>query len=76
MNPRTKIVAFTHVSNTLGTITPAARMIELAHQTGAKVLVDGAQAAAHLKTDMRALDCEFYVISGHKVFGPTGIGVL
>lgn len=76
LGPRTKIVAVTHVSNALGTITPVRRIIEMARSWGAAVLVDGAQAAAHLKVDVRALDCDFYVLSGHKVYGPTGIGVL
>ncbi len=76
LSARTKLVAFTHVSNALGTITPVFEMIDMAHRHGAKVLVDGAQAAAHLKVDVKALDCDFYVFSGHKVFGPTGIGVL
>lgn len=76
LGPRTKIVAVTHVSNALGTITPVRRIIEMARIWGATVLVDGAQAAAHLKVDVRALDCDFYVLSGHKVYGPTGIGVL
>lgn len=76
LTPRTKIVAFTHVSNVLGTITPAAEMIRLAHGAGAVVLLDGAQAVSHLPVDVRGLDCDFYVLSGHKIFGPTGIGVL
>jgi cysteine desulfurase/selenocysteine lyase len=76
LGPRTKIVAVTHVSNALGTITPVRRIIEMARRWGAAVLVDGAQAAAHLKVDVRALDCDFYVLSGHKIYGPTGIGVL
>ncbi len=76
LGPRTKIVAITHVSNALGTITPVRRIIQLARAWGAAVLVDGAQAAAHLPIDVRALDCDFYVLSGHKVYGPTGIGVL
>jgi cysteine desulfurase/selenocysteine lyase len=76
LNKKTKIVSFTHVSNALGTITPAAEMIRLAHRCGAKVLVDGAQAAAHMKVDVQALGCDFYAFSGHKLFGPTGIGVL
>lgn len=76
LSNKTKIVAFTHVSNALGTITPVAEMIDMAHQYGAKVLVDGAQAAAHIKVDVQALDCDFYALSGHKIFGPTGIGVL
>jgi cysteine desulfurase/selenocysteine lyase len=76
LGPRTRIVAVAHVSNTLGTITPIRRIIELAHQVGAVALVDGAQAAPHLRVDVRALDADFYAFSGHKVFGPTGIGVL
>lgn len=76
LSTKTRLVAFTHVSNTLGTITPAAEIIALAHRHGAKVLIDGAQAVAHLKVDVQALDCDFYVFSGHKLFGPTGVGVL
>jgi cysteine desulfurase / selenocysteine lyase len=76
LGPRTRIVAVAHVSNTLGTITPIRRIIEMAHQVGAVALVDGAQAAPHLRIDVRALDADFYAFSGHKVFGPTGIGVL
>jgi cysteine desulfurase/selenocysteine lyase len=76
LGPRTKIVAVAHVSNALGTINPLHRMIELAHAQGAAVVVDGAQAVPHLSVDVHALDCDFYVFSGHKVYGPTGIGVL
>ena len=76
LNPRTRMVAFCHVSNALGTINPAKQMIEMAHKVGALVLVDGAQAAPHLKIDVQALDADFYTFSGHKVFGPTGIGIL
>ena len=76
LGPRTKIVAVTHVSNALGTITPVQRIIEMAHRWNIPVLVDGAQAVPHLKVDVQALDCDFYVFSGHKVYGPTGIGVL
>jgi len=76
LNPRTKLVAAVHLSNSLGTINPVKTMIELAHQHGAKVLIDGAQWVAHGPTDVRALDCDFYAFSGHKIFGPTGIGVL
>ncbi len=76
LSAKTKIVAFTHVSNALGTLTPAAEMVRMAHQCGAKVLIDGAQAVAHQKVDVQELDCDFYVFSGHKAFGPTGIGVL
>jgi cysteine desulfurase / selenocysteine lyase len=76
LNPRTKMVAFCHVSNALGTINPAAEMIAMAHKVGALTLVDGAQAAPHMKIDVQALDADFYAFSGHKVFGPTGIGIL
>jgi len=76
LTPRTRIVAITHLSNALGTITPLAELIRLAHARGAVVLVDGAQAAPHLGVDVRALDCDFYAFSGHKLYGPTGIGVL
>jgi cysteine desulfurase/selenocysteine lyase len=76
LGPRTKIVAVTHVSNALGTINPVQRIIEMAHQWSIPVLIDGAQAVPHLKVDVQALDCAFYVFSGHKVYGPTGIGVL
>jgi cysteine desulfurase / selenocysteine lyase len=73
---RTKVVAVTHVSNALGTINPIRQIIEMAHARKIPVLVDGAQAAPHLKVDVQALDCDFYAFSGHKVYGPTGIGVL
>ncbi len=73
---RTKIVAFTHVSNALGTITPAKTIVEMAHRVGAKVLVDGAQSVSHMKVDVQDLDADFFVFSGHKLFGPTGIGAL
>jgi len=76
LSPRTRIVSFSHVSNALGTITPAREMVEMAHRHGARVLVDGAQAVSHMRTDVQALDCDFYVFSGHKVFAPTGIGVV
>jgi cysteine desulfurase/selenocysteine lyase len=76
LGPRTRIVSFTQVSNALGTITPAREMIEMAHRHGARVLLDGAQAVSHMPVDVQALNCDFYVFSGHKVFGPTGIGVL
>ncbi|MEM7226517.1 MAG: cysteine desulfurase [Pseudomonadota bacterium] len=76
LGPRTKLVAVTHISNAIGTITPLAEIIRLAHDAGAKVLVDGAQAAAHHKIDVQALDVDFYALSSHKVYGPTGIGVL
>jgi cysteine desulfurase/selenocysteine lyase len=76
LNSRTKLVSFTQVSNALGTVTPAKQMIEMAHRYGAKVLLDGAQSVSHLRADVQYLDCDFFVFSGHKVFGPTGIGAL
>jgi cysteine desulfurase/selenocysteine lyase len=76
LSARTKIVAVVHVSNALGTINPIAEIVRIAHARGIPVLVDGAQAVAHMPVDVRALDCDFYAFSGHKVFGPTGIGVL
>ncbi|MEN9302164.1 MAG: hypothetical protein RL264_593 [Bacteroidota bacterium] len=76
LSKKTKLVAITHISNTLGTINPVKEMIAKAHAVGAKVLVDGAQSIQHLKVDVRDLNCDFFVFSGHKVFGPTGIGVL
>jgi cysteine desulfurase / selenocysteine lyase len=76
LNPRTRLVAVSHVSNALGTINPVAAIIEKAHSLGVPVLIDGAQAAPHLPLDVQALDCDFYAFSGHKLFGPTGIGIL
>lgn len=76
LRARTRLVAVTHLSNALGSIPPVERIIQLAHAQGVPVLVDGAQAAPHLAVDMQALDCDFYAFSGHKIFGPTGIGVL
>lgn len=76
LTPRTRIVAVTHVSNVLGTINPVQTMIEMAHRHGAHVVVDGAQSIPHIKVDVSKLDADFYVFSGHKVYGPTGIGVL
>jgi len=76
LNSHTKLVAFAHVSNALGTITPVQDMIAAAHRHGARVLVDGAQAVSHLRVDVQTFDCDFYVFSGHKVFAPTGIGVV
>ncbi|MGH9600579.1 MAG: aminotransferase class V-fold PLP-dependent enzyme, partial [Terracidiphilus sp.] len=76
IGPRTRIVATTQVSNALGTVLPLRRMIEIAHSRGVPVLVDGAQAVPHMRVDVQALDCDFYAFSGHKVYGPTGIGVL
>jgi cysteine desulfurase/selenocysteine lyase len=76
LNPRTKIVALAHVSNTLGTVLPIELMTQMARAVGAAVLIDGAQAVAHLSVNVKAIDCDFYVLSGHKIFGPTGVGVL
>jgi cysteine desulfurase / selenocysteine lyase len=76
LGPKTKLVCVTHVSNALGTINPVHRIIEMAHGQGVPVLVDGAQAVPHLKVDVQALGCDFYSFSGHKVYGPTGIGIL
>ena len=76
LTSRVKLVSFTQVSNALGTVTPAAEMIQMAHRAGAKVLLDGAQSVSHMRTDVQALDADFFVFSGHKVFGPTGIGAL
>lgn len=73
---KTKLVAVTHISNVLGTINPIRHIVKIAHAQGARVLVDGAQAVPHLKIDVQGLDCDFYVFSGHKMYGPTGIGVL
>jgi cysteine desulfurase/selenocysteine lyase len=75
-SPRTRIVALTHVSNALGTVNPVAELVQIAHRHGVPVLVDGAQAVSHLAVDVQAIDADFYVFSGHKVFGPTGIGVV
>jgi cysteine desulfurase/selenocysteine lyase len=76
ISPKTKLVAFTQVSNALGTVTPAAQIVQIAHAAGAKVLVDGAQSVSHMPVDVRALDADWFVFSGHKIFGPTGIGVV
>jgi cysteine desulfurase/selenocysteine lyase len=76
LTPRTKIVALTHVSNALGTINPVRKMIDLAHAQGIPVLIDGAQAVPHMKVDVRELDADFYTFSAHKMFGPTGVGIL
>jgi cysteine desulfurase/selenocysteine lyase len=76
LSDRTRIVAVGHVSNALGTINPVHRIVRLAHARSVPVLVDGAQAVAHMPVDVRALDCDFYAFSGHKLFAPTGIGVL
>ncbi|MCB2214215.1 cysteine desulfurase [bacterium] len=76
LSEKTKIVAFNHVSNSLGTINPARKIIEMAHAVGAAVLVDAAQSVQHVEHDVQALDADFYAFSGHKIYGPTGIGVL
>ena len=76
LGPRTRMVAVGHVSNALGTINPVRQIVEMAHRAGALALIDGAQAAPHLKIDVQALDADFYAFSGHKVIGPTGIGIL
>jgi cysteine desulfurase/selenocysteine lyase len=76
LGPRTRMVAVGHVSNALGTINPVRQIVEMAHRAGALALIDGAQAAPHLKIDVQALDADFYTFSGHKVIGPTGIGIL
>ncbi len=76
LNERTKLVGIVHLSNALGTINPVADIITKAHAVGARVLVDGAQAVAHMAVDVQALDCDFYVTSAHKMYGPTGIGLL
>jgi cysteine desulfurase / selenocysteine lyase len=76
LNPKVKLVAVNHVSNAIGTINPIEEIISLAHKVGAKVLIDGAQSVAHLAVDVQALDMDFFVFSAHKLFGPTGVGVL
>src|SRR5882724_11481120 len=76
LSSRTRLVAVNHASNSLGTINPIREMIRLAHAAGAVVLIDGAQAAAHLEIDVQDLDCDFYCISAHKMYGPTGVGIL
>ncbi len=76
LGPRTKLVSVVHVSNALGTVNPLKRIIEAAHRRGVPVMIDGAQAVAHLRVDVQALDCDFYALSGHKLYGPTGIGIL
>src|SRR5262249_56019653 len=76
LTDRTRMVAITHMSNMLGTTVPVKEVVRLAHARGIPVLVDGAQAAVHLEVDVRDLDCDFYAITGHKLYGPTGIGVL
>ncbi len=76
IGPKTKLVAITHMSNVLGTVTPAKDIVRMAHAHGVPVLLDGSQAAVHMPVDVQDLDCDFYVFTGHKVYGPTGIGVL
>jgi len=76
LNPRTRIVSLTQVSNALGTVTPVREMTAMAHRHGARVVIDGAQSVSHMPIDVQALDCDFFVFSGHKVFGPTGIGAV
>jgi cysteine desulfurase / selenocysteine lyase len=76
LNPRTRVVSVSQVSNALGTVTPVREMTAMAHRHGARVLIDGAQSAPHMAVDVQSIDCDFFVFSGHKVFGPTGIGVL
>jgi cysteine desulfurase/selenocysteine lyase len=76
LGPRTKLLSVTHMSNALGTINPIAEIVRMAHDRGVPVLVDGSQAAYHMPVDVQALDCDFYVATGHKLYGPTGIGVL
>lgn len=76
LSKKTKLVSIIHISNTLGTVNPVKEIIQKAHAVGAKVLIDGAQSIQHMRIDVKELDCDFYVFSGHKVFGPTGIGVL
>ncbi len=76
LNPKTRIVSITQVSNALGTVTPVREMTAMAHRHGARVLVDGAQSVSHMAVDVQSIDCDFFVFSGHKVFGPTGIGVV
>jgi cysteine desulfurase/selenocysteine lyase len=76
LNSKTKLVALTHISNSLGTINPIEKIIELTHQTDAKILIDGAQAAAHVNVDVQRLDVDFYCFSAHKLYGPTGVGIL
>lgn len=76
LSHKTKIVAITHIANSIGTVNPIAEMIDLAHHHGALVLIDGAQSAAHMPVDVHALDADFYAFSGHKLYGPTGVGVL
>ena len=76
LTERTKLLSITHISNVLGTINPIKELVKMAHDRGIPVLVDGAQSAPHIKIDVQVLDCDFFALSGHKMYGPTGIGVL
>ena len=76
LSDKTKIVSFAHISNVLGTKLPINELTQLAHQHGAKVIIDGSQGIVHEKVDVKAIDCDFYIFSSHKLYGPTGIGVL
>ena len=76
LSPKTKLVSVVHASNSLGTINPVKEIIDAAHKVGAVVLVDGAQSTVHLDIDVQEMDCDFFAFSGHKVYGPTGVGVL
>lgn len=75
-NEHTKFVSITHVSNVLGTVNPVKQMIKTAHEHGVPVMIDGAQSAPHFKVDVQDMDCDFFAFSGHKMYGPTGVGVL
>ena len=76
LSPRTRMVAISHMSNVLGTVNPVAEIVDLAHAAGAAVLIDGCQAVVHQTVNVQTLDADFYVFSGHKLYGPTGIGIL
>src|SRR5690606_13991729 len=76
LSPKTKLVSVAHVSNALGTVNPVKEIIATAHRIGALVLVDGAQSSVHLDIDVQEMNCDFFAFSGHKVYGPTGVGVL
>src|SRR5262249_31656938 len=76
LGPKTKLVAVNHASNALGTINPVREIIDLAHEVGAVVLIDGAQSTVHLDIDVQEMDCDFFAFSSHKMYGPTGVGVL
>src|SRR5258705_11516172 len=76
LSPKTKLVSIVHVSNALGTVNPVKQVIELAHRAGAVVFVDGAQSTVHLDINVQEMDCDFFVFSSHKIYGPTGVGVL